>query len=330
MSAHRIGISRVQYGLFATPFEELIAADNPIRAIDAFVDYLDLEKLGFSHMKPEERGAPAYHPSVLLKLYLYGYYNRIRSSRMLERECGRNSELMWLLGQQKPSYHTIADFRSEEGHPKALKLVFRQLVPFCREADLIGGEKIAVDGSKFRGQNSMKNNFTSDKLDRQIEYNEKKFAEYIDQLDSLDAAAENYPDASDALLTKAEAVMNRIDFHKELQQKLLKTGETQVSLIDPDARALPLHMCILQVGYNLQSAVDDRHNLLVHLELTNRKDTNQLAPVAIETKGILHAGRQRLSSGRIARHMPSKRHRNLRRAARICACCRYRKIQKRG
>ena len=284
MVAHRSAAqSRTQYGLFATPFEELIAVDNPVRVIDAFVNFLDLEKHGFLHVRTEKTGAPPFHPSVLLKLYFYGYFNRIRSSRRLEAECGRNIELMWLLAGQKPAYRTIAAFRSDKAHGEALKAVFRQLVAFCRGEDLIGGEIVAIDGTKIRAQNSMKRNFNADKLERQVGYNEKKFDEYIAQLDAGDLE----PDAADAILEKAENALKRLENHKNLQKQLEESGQTQVSLTDPDARALPIHMGIVQVAYNAQSVVDDRQKLIVHLEMTNEKDTNALAALARTTAEIL-------------------------------------------
>lgn len=287
--AHRTGTSRHQFGLFATPLDEMIDPENPVRVIDAFVHSLDLAALGFTQTKPRERGTPPYHPAVLLKIYLYGYYNRIRSSRKLETECGRNIEMMWLTDCQKPSYHTISDFRSTGPHRKALKKAFRHLVQFCRQAGLIGGEFVAVDGSKFRAQNSMKNNFNLDKIERQIGYHEKRFEEYMSELEAADAAEKLGESRRDWLLEKAQRALTGIEKHQKLKETLEKSGQTQISLTDPDARALPLGKGLVEVAYNVQFAVDELHKLVVHHEVTNEKDTQQLAPIALETKQILQA-----------------------------------------
>lgn len=285
--SHRRGNSRYQFGLFATPLDELIGEDNPVRAIDALVDSLDLAALGFGQTKTKERGAPPYDPAILLKIYLYGYFNRIRSSRKLETECHRNIEMMWLTDCQKPSYHTIASFRSADPHRRALKDVFRQLVGLCRREGLVGGEVVAVDGSKFRAQNSMKNNFNMDKIDRQIEYHEKRFDEYMAELEEGDKAEQYDVAKADTLLEKAQTALDRLKKHENLKAQLEKSGQTQISLTDPDARALPLGKGSVEVGYNVQSAVDGRHCLIVHLEVSNEKDTGQLAPVALEVKQVL-------------------------------------------
>ena len=175
----KTGYSRLQYGLFATPLEDMIAPDNPVRVIDAFVDSLDLEALGFRAVRAQARGASSFGPNVLLKIYFYGYQNRIRSSRRLEAECGRNVELMWLTERQTPSYHTISTFRTfqELGldekpvlcHRKALKNVFKAFTSFCDRMELFGKETIAIDGTKFAAQNSKKNHLTEDKIARKLE-----------------------------------------------------------------------------------------------------------------------------------------------------------------
>ena len=186
--AHRTGQNRLQFGLFATPLDELIAQDNMVRVIDAFVDAIDLDKLGFTHVKAHKRGAPPYHPALLLKIYIYGYLNRVRSSRRLETECGRNIELFWLTGCQQPSYHTISDFRSIKPHRKALKETFRLFNHVLANAGLFGKELVAIDGTKIRAQNSRKNNISEDKIQKRLDYHESRFMEYLDELDRADEA----------------------------------------------------------------------------------------------------------------------------------------------
>ena len=179
---HIIGKDRFQ--AFSTSLEERIASDNPVRVIDAFVEVLPLEKMGFTKVKPASTGRPSYEPKHLLKLYLYGYYNRIRSSRKLAAECVRNIELHWLIQGLTPAYHTIADFRKQ--HPKALKEVFKVFVSFLKGVDLLEGEYVAIDGSKFRAVNSKKNNYNQAKIDRHMSYIETKTNEYLAQLEEED------------------------------------------------------------------------------------------------------------------------------------------------
>ena len=185
--AHRTGHDRQQFR-FTAPLDEMIAPDNMVRVVDAFVDAIDLDKLGFIHVKAHKRGAPPYHPGLLLKIYIYGYLNRVRSSRRLETECGRNIELMWLTGCQKPSYHTISDFRSIKPHRKALKAVFRLFNQVLDGAGLFGKELAAIDGTKMCAQNSKKNNISEDKIQKRLNYHEGRFMEYLDELDRADAA----------------------------------------------------------------------------------------------------------------------------------------------
>ena len=179
---HIVGKDRFQ--ACTSTLEERIASDNPVRVIDAFVEVLPLEKMGFK-VKPAVTGRPSYHPKHLLKLYLYGYYNRIRSSRKLAAECVRNIELHWLIQGLTPAYHTIADFRKE--HPQALKKVFKAFVSFLKGVDLLGGECVAIDGSKFRAVNSKKNNYNQAKIDRHMAYIEAKTNEYLQELEQQDS-----------------------------------------------------------------------------------------------------------------------------------------------
>lgn len=292
--AHRIGKSRQQYGLFATPLEDMIDLGNPVRVVDAFVDTLDLGILGFALVKTGYRGAPAYEPAILLKIYLYGYLNRIRSSRRLETECGRNIELMWLTGCQKPSYHTIATFRSRAEHRKALKEVFRTFNRFCQRLDLFGKVLVAIDGTKISAQNSKKNNVTEDKIAHKLERLDHTFEAYLNELDSADAAGLSEEEFNrEAVFQAMEELIQREEILLGLDEKLQQAKREdptvkQISLTDPDARMLPLNNeGMMGVGYNIQAAVDDKHCLVAHFEVANTKDDYLLSPVAIATKNEL-------------------------------------------
>lgn len=275
--AIRKGLSREQYGLFATPLDELIAEDNMVRVVDAFVHSLDLEKLGFKMAKPTGMGAAAYPADVLLKIYFYGYLNRIRSSRCLERECKRNVEMMWLTDRQTPSYHTISTFRTYKeldkdnktrfNHRKALVGVFRTFNRFLDRLGLFGKETMAVDGTKIAAQNSKKKHISQAKLDRKLEKVDNRIIEYMDELDQADL-----DEKFEALSPTKQAIVKAIcelDDRKETlleQQKLLKKAQeidpltTQICLTDPDARMLPINNeGMMQIAYNVQSVVDGEH-----------------------------------------------------------------------
>ncbi|MCB0535592.1 MAG: IS1182 family transposase [Saprospiraceae bacterium] len=274
----KTGNNPAQYGLFATPIEAMIAEDNEVRVIAAFADRLDLPALGFK--KVGKTGAGAYGPRVLLKIYLYGYLNRIRSSRTLSRECGRNIELFWLTGNLQPAYHTIADFRKD--HAPALKQVFREFVLLCKSWNLIGGEVLAVDGTKIRGQNAMKNNYTEKKLDRHLAYIEQQVEQALDEFEEADRNEQStQPEGLEALGEVLECLDKRRDKYENLKKQLQKSGQTQVSTTDTDVRALPLKRNIVEVGYNVQSVVDSRHKLIVSTEVTNESDINALGRATI-------------------------------------------------
>ena len=311
----RQGIGRSQMLFFCT--DQQIAADNPVRVIDAFVDALDLDALGFVVKGRQKTGSPAYSAAMLLKLYCYGYFNRIRSSRQFELACQRNLELWWLLEQQKPCYRTISSFRKD--NKKALKKTFQALVQMCRSWGLYGAEIVAIDGSKFRAQNSKKNNYNQKKIDRHLEYIDKKTEEYLTALDRLDAVEEaeakllesidNEADTSEQSTESAELLQSLlVEKREELQNKLIQKEESrekyenlqsqlneafekdqtrQISTTDPDARALPLKMNIVEVAYNLQTAVDAKHNLIVHYDVTNERDDYALADTAIAARDAL-------------------------------------------
>ena len=265
--------------------EEQIAPDNPVRFIEAFVNKLDLAQLGYQVTAIKTEGRPPYHPNVFLKLYLYGYLNGIRSSRKLERECMRNIEVQWLLGELTPNYHSIADFRKV--NPKALRNTFKLFVLFLKEAELIGGTTVAIDGTKVRAHNSKKNNYNPKKVERHLQYIEDKTNEYIAKLEANDAEESNLAlgDVQQKLQRLKESKIN----YEALQEKLEQSGEPQISTTDEDARALLVQGQVVEVCYNLQTAVDDQHKLIVATHTINRNDRNALAGIAQEAKQNLQA-----------------------------------------
>jgi transposase len=286
------GFSRDREGQFRTPLEEMIAPDHEVRFIDAFVESLDLVKLGFSRTEVKQYGSGSYGAGRLLKLYIYGYLNRIRSSRQLARECERNIEVWWLLEELKPSYHTIADFRKET--PKALRATFRQYSLLLKRWELYGGETLAVDGSKFRAQNSQKNNYNQAKLDRHQQYIDNKIESYLQELSDLDEVEDedSFRDQrQNKLLAAVQEQLDRRRDYADLEAQLVTSGERQLSTTAPDARALPLHRNIVEVGYNVQSAVDAEHNLVVAYESTKERDDQALYPMATAANEILASER---------------------------------------
>lgn len=286
---HRTGLDRSQTLLFPERLEDYIAAENPVRFLEAFVGSLDLHALGFAKARCANTGRPPYDPAALLKLYLYGYLHRVRSSRGLEAECQRNVEVIWLLGKQTPDFKTIADFRKDNLKP--LKAVARQFTLLCRKLELFGGELLAIDSSKFRAVNSRDQNFNAAKLQELIERSDARLAEYLEQLDASDAA-----EPKTATLTKNElaakiaALQEKQDWHKELLGQL-DEDQKQVSATDPDTRKMPTAHGMV-VGYNAQIAVDARHKLIAADDVTNDvTDLGQLANVALEAKTHLEIGR---------------------------------------
>ena len=282
---HRTGLDRSQTLLFPERLEDYVAAENPVRFLDAFVGSLDLHTLGFAKARCANTGRPPYDPAALLKLYLYGYLHRVRSSRSLEAECHRNVEVLWLLGKLTPDFKTIADFRKDNLKP--LQAVARQFTLLCRKLELFGGELLAIDGSKFAAVNARDQNFNADKLQDLIARADARLAEYFQQLDTADAAEPGAaPLSSTALATKIAAVQERQDWHKELLAQL-DDEQRQVSVTDPDARKLPTaHGTV--VGYNAQLAVDAKHKLIAADDVTNEgTDLHQLADVALQAQANL-------------------------------------------
>jgi transposase len=286
------GTDRGQSTLFPECLEDWIGEDNPVRVIDVFVDELDLAELGFGGVDPEATGRPSYHPSVLLKLYIYGYLNRVQSSRRLEREAGRNVEVMWLTGRLVPDHKTIADFRKDNG--RAIRRVCARFVALCRAMGLFAEEaSVAIDGSKFKAVNNRDKNFTRAKMERRLAQIEESVARYLHQLDSADRQ-----EPSLARTTKATRLREKIARLKEemqrlhaLEARMIATPDQQISLTDPDSRSMATSgRGSGVVGYNVQVAVDTKHHLIVTHEVTNvGTDRSQLANVAKETKTTLEA-----------------------------------------
>lgn len=269
-------------------WETLIATDNPVRVIDAFVDYFDLSTLGFEPKGKSHEGRPAYGCDVLLKLYIYGYLNRIRSSRQLEKSSRKNVELFWLLQENQPCYKTIADFRKENG--KALSRLFKQFNQFLKGEGLFQGDTIAVDSVKVSAQNSKKNNYNEKKVNQHLDYLEKQIKKYLEAMDELDSQENEEEEMILEVAQKLDQLSQRKKKYKGLEAELKEArakGETQVSTTDPDARSLPKKMNIVEVAYNIQTSVDADDKLITNFEVTNKNDTNALSSVAIEAKSVL-------------------------------------------
>jgi transposase len=280
---HRTGLDRSQTLLFPERLEDYVGAENPVRFLEAFVVSLDLHALGFAKAQCAATGRPPYDPATLLKLYLYGYLYRIRSSRLLEVECQRNVEVIWLLGKLAPDFKTIADFRKDNLKP--LRAVNRQFTVLCRKLELFGGELLAIDGSKFGAVNARDQNFNAAKLEDLIARADARLAEYLAALDTADTA-EPAPAALDKtqLAAKIAALQEKQDWHKELLAQLQEGEEKQVSVTDPDTRKMPTAHGMV-VGYNAQVAVDAKHKLIAAEDVTNDvTDYQQLANVALAAK----------------------------------------------
>jgi len=282
---------------FAT-LDDQVSADNAVRLIDAFIDKLDLQKLGFRGTVHKSEGRPPYAPAVLLKLYLYGYLNKIRSSRKLEKECSRNKELEWLLQGLQPNYHTIADFRKL--HAKPLQAMFKLYVQFLAAAGLLGKTTIGIDGSKFKAVNSKKNNYNQKKIDKHRQFIEDKAQKYLNELDEIDRE-ETMSNGKDDLQIKKEKIAEGLKKLKErsikydnLQEQLNNTDDKQISTTDADSRSIIIVKSIVEVAYNIQNAVDDKHNLIVHTQATNTNDGKALHQAAVQAKVNLQLKKEEL------------------------------------
>src|SRR5512139_3031217 len=285
------GTDRGQSTLFPECLEDWIGEENPVRVIDVFVDELDLGELGFSGVDPEATGRPSYHPSVLLKLYIYGYLNRVQSSRRLEREAGRNLEVLWLLKRLAPDHKTIADFRTDNG--AALRKVCARFVELCREMGLLATASVAIDGSKFKAVNNRDKNFTRAKVERRRAQLEESVARYLSQLDTADRQ-----EPTEALAAKVTRLTEKLTKLKEemgklavYEKQMLASPDQQISLTDPDSRSMATSgRGSGVVGYNVQVAVDTEHHLIVaHEVTTSGSDRAQLANMAKQAKAVLQA-----------------------------------------
>jgi len=283
------GVDRGQSTLFPECLEDWIGEDNPVRVIDVFVDELDLVGLGFGRAEPEATGRPGYHPAMLLKLYIYGYLNRVQSSRRLEREAGRNVEVMWLTTRLAPDHKTIADFRKDNG--PAIRKVCARFVALCRQFGLLAAASVAVDGSKFKAVNNRDRNFTRAKMQRRMAQIEKSVARYLDQLDSADRQ-----EPSEARSMKITRLTEKVAKLREEMQRLqvleaqrLAAPDQQISLTDPDARSMATSgRGSGVVGYNVQAAVDTEYHLIVAHDVVNvGNDRAQLADISTKAKAEL-------------------------------------------
>ncbi len=285
------GVDRGQGTLFPDRLEDWIGDDNAVRVVDVFVDELDLGGLGFGGVAPHATGRPSYHPAVLLKLYIYGYLNRVQSSRRLEREAGRNVEVMWLCGRLAPDHKTIADFRKDHG--AAIGKVCARFVALCRRLELLADAGVAIDGSKFKAVNARDKNFTAAKMARRMAQIEDSVARYLHQLDSGDRQEPSLARTTKTVrlkdkIAKLRQEMGRLE---KLEVDRLAAPDQQISLTDPDARSMATSgRGSGMVGYNVQAAVDTKHHLIVAHEVTNvGTDRSQLSAIAKQTKAALGA-----------------------------------------
>jgi len=285
MTRFVVGDDRGQSTLFPERLDDYVGYDNPVRAIDVFVDELDLGELGFGGVEPRATGRPAYHPATLLKIYIYGYLNRVQSSRRIERECQRNVELVWLTGRLMPDFKTIADFRKDNG--EAIRKVCRAFVLLCRRLDLLSGASVAIDGSKFKAVNARDRNYTEAKMKRRLEQIDESIARYLSQLDTADRQGPTVPEAKTTRLKEKIATLREeIERLNALNARMVASEDKQISLTDPDARSMATSgKGSGIVGYNVQSAVDTTHHLIVAHEVTNvGADRSQLSNMAEQAR----------------------------------------------
>jgi len=279
------GEDRTQITLLPECLDDYVGEDNPVRVVEVFVDELDLGGLGFEGVDPAATGRPAYHPSVLLKIYIYGYLNRIQSSRRLEREAQRNVELMWLTRRLTPDFKTIADFRRDNG--RAIRNACRQFVVLCRRLDLFSQSIVAIDGSKLKAVNNRDRNFTDAKIKRRMEQIEQSIERYLAAMETADRTRSEVAEPKAARLKdKIEKLGAQMQALKEMEKRLRDAPDGQVSLTDPDARSMATSGRGTGIGgYNVQTAVDDKHHLIVAHEVTNvGNDGNQLASMAQQAR----------------------------------------------
>jgi transposase len=289
------GLDRSQTTLFPECLDDWIDEDNPVRVVDAFVEAVDLGELGFDGVTPEATGRPSYHPSVLLKLYIYGYLNRVQSSRRLEREAGRNVEVMWLTGRLVPDHKTIADFRKDSGC--AIRKVCARFIALCRAMGLLSVSSVAIDGSKFKAVNNRDRNFTRAKMERRRAQIEESVVRYLQQLDTADRQEPSEVLAAktarlEEKIVKLKAEMQRLE---ALETRMLVSPDQQISLTDVDSRSMATNgRGSGVVGYNVQVAVETEHHLIVTHEVTNvGSDRAQLSGIATAAKAALQVAEAR-------------------------------------
>ncbi|OAI00279.1 IS1182 family transposase [Methylomonas methanica] len=280
------GECRTQITLLPESLDDYVVETNPVRVVDVFVDELDLKQLGFEGAQPAITGRPAYHPAVLLKIYIYGYLNRIQSSRRLEKETQRNIELMWLTGRLMPDFKTIATFRKENG--KAIRNVCRQFVMLCQQLGLFSEALVAIDGSKFKAVNNRDRNFTSAKLQRRMEEIESSINRYLTEMDTADRQEPSVAQVkTERLQDKIAALKAQMKALKDIEVQLNQTPDKQISLTDPDARSMKTRGTGI-VGYNVQTAVDTEHHLIVEHEVINEGvDRSQLSNMAKKARSAM-------------------------------------------
>jgi transposase len=280
------GEERTQSILFPESIDDYIGEDNSVRVIEEYVEQLDMKQLDFLRASCSSTGRPPYNPKDLLKLYLYGYLNRVRSSRRLEHEAARNIEVIWLLKKLKPDFKTIADFR--KGNKKALKKVFREFSKLCDQWELFGKELVAIDGSKFRACNSKRNNYSMKKLDRNIKYIDEKIANYMQELDDGDLVetCDRKPSAQE-IEKRVQELKNRKKKYETYQKQLDTSEKNEISTTDPDARLMCNNNNNVDVSYNVQTTVDAKHKLIADFKVTQKpNDLGELDNMALRAKKL--------------------------------------------
>lgn len=278
-------IDTKQYSILPTCYDEMVSEDNPVRVLDAFIDSLDMRQLNFKNADRQSStaGRPSYNPKDLLKLYLYGYFNGIRSSRKLAKECERNIEVFWLINELKPDFRTIANFRKD--NIKNMKLVFKEFSILCDSLNLIGKEIVAIDGTKFRANNGRRKNYTKGKLKKQIKYYEESIQKYMDVLDKedLEETDSKIRVSKSELKAKIEEAKKRIKELEEIKEKVEKEGE--ISITDADSKHMKFNNNGIDIAHNVQVSVDNKQHLVVAVDVTSSPaDQGQLSNMAIKTK----------------------------------------------
>lgn len=280
------GTNRTQAVLYTERLDQIVGTDNEVRLIDVFAESIRIEDYGFV-AKQNTEGRPAYHPKDLLKLFIYGYLNSIQSSRVLEKECKRNVEVMWLMKQLAPDHNTISNFRRD--NEKAIGKVFRYTVSIAKQFDLIGGKLIAGDSTKLRAQNSKKNNFNQNKIDQHLEYIENKLSQYNTALAEADNDTTSGQEENKKIIKQQIGKHeNRKAFYNGLSQQLAQSGEVQISTSDPDSRQLITRNNITEVAYNVQTTVDEKNKLIIDYKVTNTNDSKAMGCMLRRAKTILH------------------------------------------